>query len=60
VREAIRDEFDTWRTPDLSDVELDYFFADGSYFNMHPGAPAEPVLVAWGITATPRPGSSGV
>ena len=38
ICEAIRDEFDTWKTRDLSGVELDYFFADGSYFKMHPGA----------------------
>lgn len=55
ICEAIRDEFDTWKTRDLSGVELDYFFADGSYFKMHPGAPAEPVLVAWGITSTGKP-----
>ena len=55
ICEAIRDEFDTWKTRDLSGVELDYFFADGSYFKMHPGAPAEPVLVAWAITATGKP-----
>ena len=55
ICEAIRDEFDAWRTRDLSAVELDYFFADGSYFKMHPGAPAEPVLVAWGITAAGKP-----
>jgi putative transposase len=55
ICEAIRDEFDTWRTRDLSDVELDYFFADGSYFKMHPGAPAEPVLVAWGLTSSGKP-----
>lgn len=53
--EAIRDEFDTWKTRDLPDVELDHLFADGSYFKMHPGAPAEPVLVAWGITSTGKP-----
>ncbi len=55
ICEAIRDEFDTWKTRDLSGAELDYFFADGSYFKMHPGAPAEPVLVAWGITAAGKP-----
>jgi len=55
ICEAIRDEFDTWKTRDLSGVELDYLFADGSYFKMHPGAPAEPVLVAWGITSTGKP-----
>jgi putative transposase len=30
ICEAIRDEFDTWRSRDLSGVELDYLFADGS------------------------------
>jgi putative transposase len=55
ICEAIKDEFDAWRTRDLSGIELDYFFADGSYFKMHPGAPAEPVLVAWGITSSAKP-----
>jgi putative transposase len=55
VCETIKEEFDTWKTRDLSDVELDYLFADGSFFRMHPGAPAEPVLVAWGITSAGKP-----
>jgi putative transposase len=55
ICEAIKEEFDTWRTRDLAGVELDYLFADGSFFRMHPGAPAEPVLVAWGITSTGKP-----
>jgi putative transposase len=55
ICEAIGDEFATWRTRDLSGVELDYIFADGSYFKMHPGAPAEPVLVAWGVTSSGKP-----
>jgi len=55
ICEAIRDEFDTWKARDLSGIEVDYFFADGSYFRMHPGAPAEPVLVAWGITSGGKP-----
>ncbi len=55
ICEAIKDEFDIWKARDLSGVELDYLFADGSFFKMHPGAPAEPVLVAWGITATGKP-----
>jgi putative transposase len=55
ICEAIKVEFDDWKTRDLSGVELDYLFADGSYFKMHPGAPAEPVLVAWGITSAGKP-----
>ncbi|MGH3998816.1 MAG: IS256 family transposase, partial [Pseudonocardiaceae bacterium] len=55
VCEAIKEEFDAWKTRDLSDVELDYLFVDGSFFRMHPGAPAEPVMVAWGITSAGKP-----
>jgi hypothetical protein len=55
ICEAIKAEFDAWKTRDLSEVELDYLFADGSFFKMHPGAPAEPVLVAWGITTAGKP-----
>jgi transposase-like protein len=51
----IRDEFAAWRTRDLSGVRLDYLFLDGSHFRMHPGAPAEPVLAAWGIDTDGRP-----
>jgi transposase-like protein len=36
-------------------VRLDYLFLDGSHFKMHPGAPAEPVLAAWGIDTCGKP-----
>jgi putative transposase len=49
ICQRIRDEFEAWRTRDLSGVRLDYLYLDGSHFRMHPGAPAEPVLAAWGI-----------
>jgi transposase-like protein len=52
---AIRDEFDVWRRRDLSDVELEYLYLDGSHFRYHAGARAEPVLYAWGITTIGAP-----
>jgi transposase-like protein len=52
---AIRDEFDVWRRRDLSDVELEYLYLDGSHFRYHAGARAEPVLCAWGITTIGAP-----
>ena len=55
VCEAIKDEFDAFKARDLSAVELDYLFLDGSHFKMHPGAPAEPVLVAWGFDTAGKP-----
>jgi putative transposase len=55
ICQRIRDEFDAWRNRDLSGVRLDYLFLDGSHFRMHPGAPAEPVLAAWGIDTDGRP-----
>jgi putative transposase len=50
ICEQIKDEFDTWRTRDLSGVSIDYLFVDASHFKMHDGARSEPVLVAYGIT----------
>lgn len=55
VCQAIKDEFDTFKARSLADVELEYLFLDGSHFKYHPGAKAEPVLVAWGITTTGKP-----
>lgn len=50
ICQAIKDEFDAWKTRDLSDIDLEYLFLDGSHFKMHDGAAAEPILAAWGIT----------
>jgi putative transposase len=55
VGAAIKDEFNAFKARDLSDVELEYLFLDGSHFKFHQGAGSEPVLVAWGITTTGRP-----
>jgi transposase-like protein len=55
ICQRIRGEFNAWNTRDLSGVRLDYLFLDGSHFKMHPGAPAEPVLAAWGIDTDGRP-----
>jgi len=52
---AIGEEFAAWRTRDLSGVRLDYLFLDASHFKMHPGAPAEPVLAAWGVDVDGKP-----
>ncbi|MDA8356369.1 MAG: DMT family transporter [Actinomycetota bacterium] len=46
VCQAICDEFGAFRRRDLSDVELEQLFVDGSHFKYHQGAKAEPVLVA--------------
>lgn len=52
---AIKDEFDTWRSRDLSDVELEYLFVDAAHFRYHQGARSEPVMCAWGITTDGKP-----
>ena len=51
----LRDDFEAFRHRDLTDVELDYLFVDGSCFKMHDGSRAEPVLVAYGITTVGQP-----
>ncbi len=55
ICQRIRTEFEAWRTRDLSGIRLDYLFLDGSHFKMHPGAPAEPVLAAWGFDVDGKP-----
>jgi putative transposase len=50
VCEQVKDEFTRWRERRLDELALDYLFLDASHFKMHPGARAEPVLAAWGIT----------
>lgn len=55
ICQRLRGEFDAFRARDLSDVELDYLFLDGSHFRMHDGSRAEPVLVAYGITTIGQP-----
>jgi putative transposase len=55
ICEAISNEFTAWSTRSLSSVELDYLYLDGTGFRYHPGARAEPVLVAYGITTTGAP-----
>jgi hypothetical protein len=58
----IKDEYQAWAARRLDEVRLDYLFLDASFFRMHPGSPAEPVLAAWGDhhrgqTRVRRPGT---
>lgn len=55
ICQRLQSEFDAFRSRDLSDIELDYLFLDGSHFKMHDGSRAEPVLVAYGITTIGQP-----
>lgn len=55
ICQAIAEEFDAWRTRKLDLLSLDYLFLDASHFRMHPGSPATPILVAWGITTEGKP-----
>jgi putative transposase len=55
ICEQISTEFTAWSTRSLADIDLDYLYLDGTCFRYHPGARAEPVLVADGITTTGSP-----
>jgi putative transposase len=55
ICQAIGDEFTAWASRRLDGLQLDYLFLDASMFKMHPGARAEPVLAAWGITTDGAP-----
>jgi transposase-like protein len=56
----IKDEYAAWARRRLDDVVLDYLFLDASFFRMHPGSPAGPVLAAWGITTGGKPAFIGL
>ena len=55
ICQQISEEFTAWQARSLAEVELDYLYLDGTCFRYHPGARAEPVLVAYGITTTGSP-----
>jgi transposase-like protein len=56
----IKDEYETWARRRLDGTALDYLYLDASFFRMHPGSPAEPVLAAWGITTGGKPAFIGL
>ena len=56
----IKDEYAAWARRRLDGIALDYLFLDASFFRMHPGSPAEPVLAAWGITTGGKPVFAGL
>jgi transposase-like protein len=60
VCQAIKDEYEAWARHRLDSVILDYLFLDASFFRMHPGSPAEPVLAASGITTGGKPAFIGL
>jgi len=60
VCQAIKGEYEAWALRRLEGITLDYLFLDASFFRMHPGSPAEPVLAAWGITTGGKPAFIGL
>jgi putative transposase len=60
ICQAIKDEYQAWAARPLGGITLDYLFLDASFFRMHPGSPAEPVLAAWGITTAGKPAFIGL
>ena len=60
VCQQIKDEYQAWARAAWMSVTLDYLFLDASFFRMHPGSPAEPVLAAWGITTEGKPAFIGL
>jgi putative transposase len=60
VCQQIKDEYQAWARRSLEGITLDYLFLDASFFRMHPGSPAEPVLAAWGITTGGKPAFIGL
>jgi transposase-like protein len=55
ICQEVKDEFTAFSKSDLSAHRIDYLFLDGTNFKMHEHAPAEPVLVAWGVDTDGKP-----
>ena len=51
----LREDFEAFRTRDLTGLDIDYLFLDGSHFKMHDGTRAEPIMVAYAITTVGQP-----
>src|SRR5881392_2361461 len=60
VCDQVNYEYAAWAGGVWTGVTLDYLFLDASFFRMHPGSPAEPVLAAWGITTGGKPAFIGL
>jgi putative transposase len=60
ICQQVKDEYEAWARRRLDGITLDYLFLDASFFRMHPGSPAEPVLAAWGITTGGKPAFIGL
>jgi transposase-like protein len=60
VCQQIKDDYHAWTRRPLDGITLDYLYLDASFFRMHPGSPAEPVLAAWGITTGGKPAFIGL
>jgi transposase-like protein len=60
VCQQIKDDYEAWARRRLDSARIDYLFLDASFFRMHPGSPAEPVLAAWGITTGGKPAFIGL
>jgi putative transposase len=60
ICQQITGEYRAWMVRRLDQITLDYLYLDASFFRMHPGSPAEPVLAAWGITTEGKPAFIGL
>jgi putative transposase len=60
ICQAIKEEYQAWSSRRLDGITLDYLYLDASFFRMHPGSPAEPVLAAWGVTTGGKPAFIGL
>jgi putative transposase len=60
VCQQVKDDYERWAGRRLDDVALDYLYLDASFFRLHHGARAEPVLAAWGITTAGKPAFIGL
>ena len=55
LQQVLKNDLEVFQNRDLTSIDLDYPFLDGSHFKMHDGTNAEPVMVAYAITTVSQP-----
>ena len=55
LQQVLKNDLEVFQNRDLTSIDLDYLFIDGSHFKMHDGTNAEPVMIAYAITTVSQP-----
>ena len=55
LQHLLKNDSEVFQNRDLTSIDFDYLFLNGSHFKMHDGTNAEPVMIAYAITTVSQP-----